>query len=170
MYFFFFFQAEDGIRDADVTGVQTCALPISHKIGICDMVEYAFRDKIDASDIGIIDPKLRDMIPILKEYTSVDTLLFTGGNSKNGPEFFFRKHIKDYPEIQLERQNETVPKIHTFELEQRIIKTVSLTAPSGAANRAVGSMELYKKMKAENPKMTTIDFRVLQYEEFLKGV
>src|SRR5438128_11940184 len=27
--FFFFFQAEDGIRDATVTGVQTCALPIS---------------------------------------------------------------------------------------------------------------------------------------------
>src|SRR5437773_10080707 len=26
----FFFQAEDGIRDRDVTGVQTCALPISH--------------------------------------------------------------------------------------------------------------------------------------------
>src|SRR6266852_8097906 len=29
MLFFFFFQAEDGIRDATVTGVQTCALPIS---------------------------------------------------------------------------------------------------------------------------------------------
>src|SRR2546425_8393429 len=28
-YFFFFFQAEDGIRDKLVTGVQTCALPIS---------------------------------------------------------------------------------------------------------------------------------------------
>src|SRR5437773_3605184 len=28
---FFFFQAEDGIRDRDVTGVQTCALPISDK-------------------------------------------------------------------------------------------------------------------------------------------
>src|SRR6266540_3938096 len=27
--FVFFFQAEDGIRDRDVTGVQTCALPIS---------------------------------------------------------------------------------------------------------------------------------------------
>src|SRR5207248_8863918 len=26
--FFFFFQAEDGIRDRTVTGVQTCALPI----------------------------------------------------------------------------------------------------------------------------------------------
>src|SRR5205809_6726654 len=29
-FFFFFFQAEDGIRDVAVTGVQTCALPISH--------------------------------------------------------------------------------------------------------------------------------------------
>src|SRR5256885_7739414 len=28
---FFFFQAEDGIRDYKVTGVQTCALPISGK-------------------------------------------------------------------------------------------------------------------------------------------
>src|SRR5579863_7130282 len=29
MFGFFFFQAEDGIRDGRVTGVQTCALPIS---------------------------------------------------------------------------------------------------------------------------------------------
>src|SRR5260370_27410963 len=28
-FFIFFFQAEDGIRDSSVTGVQTCALPIS---------------------------------------------------------------------------------------------------------------------------------------------
>src|SRR5260370_27469141 len=28
-FVFFFFQAEDGIRDSSVTGVQTCALPIS---------------------------------------------------------------------------------------------------------------------------------------------
>src|SRR2546425_7348089 len=30
MHVFFFFQAEDGIRDKLVTGVQTCALPISN--------------------------------------------------------------------------------------------------------------------------------------------
>src|SRR5256886_8299334 len=30
--FFFFFQAEDGIRDLTVTGVQTCALPISFQL------------------------------------------------------------------------------------------------------------------------------------------
>src|SRR5207237_7199902 len=28
----FFFQAEDGIRDSSVTGVQTCALPISERV------------------------------------------------------------------------------------------------------------------------------------------
>src|SRR5207253_5887333 len=28
LFFYFFFQAEDGIRDGHVTGVQTCALPI----------------------------------------------------------------------------------------------------------------------------------------------
>src|SRR5438046_2493326 len=31
LVFFFFFQAEDGIRDWSVTGVQTCALPISER-------------------------------------------------------------------------------------------------------------------------------------------
>src|SRR5712691_12798422 len=34
MCFFFFFQAEDGIRDLTVTGVQTCALPICHAPGV----------------------------------------------------------------------------------------------------------------------------------------
>src|SRR6202789_3026511 len=32
LFFVFFFQAEDGIRDAVVTGVQTCALPISDDV------------------------------------------------------------------------------------------------------------------------------------------
>src|SRR5207237_2604252 len=33
IFFVFFFQAEDGIRDSSVTGVQTCALPISQAAG-----------------------------------------------------------------------------------------------------------------------------------------
>ena len=32
MFLCFFFQAEDGIRDYKVTGVQTCALPISKEL------------------------------------------------------------------------------------------------------------------------------------------
>src|SRR3989442_10410474 len=43
----FFFQAEDGIRDADVTGVQTCALPISVSAAIArpsGRVSWPFTD------------------------------------------------------------------------------------------------------------------------------
>src|SRR3989440_3517735 len=36
--FLFFFQAEDGIRDLIVTGVQTCALPIQAEDGIRDLI------------------------------------------------------------------------------------------------------------------------------------
>src|SRR5699024_11576860 len=43
---YFFFQAEDGIRDRNVTGVQTCALPIYTK----EIVELAETDKDAASD------------------------------------------------------------------------------------------------------------------------
>src|SRR2546422_8191328 len=39
--FFFFFQAEDGIRDVAVTGVQTCALPISYGIPEDRMSQFA---------------------------------------------------------------------------------------------------------------------------------
>src|SRR5438128_12170923 len=39
---FFFFQAEDGIRDATVTGVQTCALPISaYPICVANRIRWA---------------------------------------------------------------------------------------------------------------------------------
>src|SRR3712207_610770 len=37
LFYFFFFQAEDGIRDIGVTGVQTCALPIFN-VGIMDEI------------------------------------------------------------------------------------------------------------------------------------
>src|SRR5256886_5405615 len=44
--FFFFFQAEDGIRDLTVTGVQTCALPIWTSCG-----ELVASDTIEKGDI-----------------------------------------------------------------------------------------------------------------------
>src|SRR5437667_7149017 len=37
----FFFQAEDGIRDRDVTGVQTCALPIYRKAIVAESLHQA---------------------------------------------------------------------------------------------------------------------------------
>lgn len=136
-------------------------------IGICDIVASAERDKIDASDIGMQSIKLRDLVATLEKYLHIDTLLFTGGNSKNGPEYFFRKHLKAYG-LSLDIETDIVPRIHSFKLpkSQRKIKTVSLTAPSGAANRAVGSIQLYKDRKRANPSYTTIDFRAEQYRPF----
>jgi G:T/U-mismatch repair DNA glycosylase len=147
---------------------------IKHKIGVCDIVESAVREKIDASDLGMTNITLRNVIGYLKQYPNIDTLLFTGGNSKNGPEYLFRQHIKDY-DITLKVVSTEVPRIHEFilchserseESQQRTIKTVSLTSASGSANRAIGSMPLYQQLKNKNPKFTTFDFRVMQYRAF----
>ncbi len=140
------------------------------KIGICDIVESAQRSKIDASDLGMRNVRLRDLMSYLYQYPNIKMLLFTGGNSKNGPEFFFRKLAK-IKGIQLKMIDGQVPRIHQFTLPsenglERIIKTASLTAPSGAANRAVGGLQSYKNLKAKDFLFNTIDFRVLQYAPF----
>lgn len=134
-------------------------------IAICDIVKAAKRDKVDASDLGMQAIELRNILGYLDNYRSIDTLIFTGGNSKNGPEYFFRKHLASN-NLKLRVVNSEVPRIHSFEHKGRSLQTVSLTAPSGAANRAVGSLESYKKLKAQNPNFNTIDFRVLQYTPF----
>src|SRR5207244_4710852 len=61
-YGFFFFQAEDGIRDDLVTGVQTCALPILIVIRAIDYLTA----RIGADDhrhrpvsVDVIEPHLR---------------------------------------------------------------------------------------------------------------
>src|SRR5258708_19787997 len=52
--FFFFFQAEDGIRDDLVTGVQTCALPILP--GLSNLWVQPIRNRIDMLSTGIKSP------------------------------------------------------------------------------------------------------------------
>jgi G:T/U-mismatch repair DNA glycosylase len=136
-------------------------------IGICDIVQSAKREKVDASDLGMQDLELRDLIQILEDFPKIHTLLFTGGNSKNGPEYHFRKLLKEY-NLKFKIVSNVVPRIHQFvhPSTKKVIKTVSLIAPSGAANRAVGSLQEYKDLKVKHPEITTIDFRVLQYKNF----
>ena len=149
---------------------------MKNKIGVCDIVESAEREKIDASDLGMQNVVLRDLVGYLEEYDNIETLLFMGGNSKNGPEYFFRKQLKEHG-LKLKVVSDIVPRIHHLELpitsssvsvraQSRTIKTVSLIAPSGAANRAVGSLQAYKDLKNKNPEFNTLDFRVMQYREF----
>ena len=139
------------------------------KIGICDIVDSANREKVDASDLGMSDVKLRNLIGYLQQYPAISTLLFTGGNSKNGPEYFFRRILRQKG-IAFRVLSGEVPRIHQFDLNtdtvKRTIKTVSLIAPSGAANRAIGSLAAYKKEKQLNPGYTTLDFRIAQYRKF----
>src|SRR4051794_26995512 len=58
LIFFFFFQAEDGIRDGRVTGVQTCALPISD----LDLVElneaFASQSLAVIRELGLDEEKV----------------------------------------------------------------------------------------------------------------
>src|SRR3990170_8524546 len=55
----FFFQAEDGIRDDLVTGVQTCALPISAPISLTAAVPYVWLGQaLLALQPWIADPEI----------------------------------------------------------------------------------------------------------------
>ncbi len=133
-------------------------------IGICDIVASCKRNKIDASDLGMYDIELRDLLFQLRQNNSLSTLIFTGGNSKNGPEYLFRRQLKKSG-LQLSCIRKTTPRIHLFEYDDREVKTISLTSPSNAANRAIGSTALYKMRKQQNPGYTTFDFRVEQYRD-----
>ena len=129
------------------------------------MVHCCKRDKIDASDLEMKNIELRDLISILKDHPTIKTILFMGGNSKNGPEYLFRKHLISNS-IQLKELNNKSPKIHQFYLKDRLIRTVSLISPSNAANRSIGSNSLFKELKSKNSLFTTFDFRLLHYKKY----
>src|SRR2546430_5348132 len=68
---FFFFQAEDGIRDLTVTGVQTCALPISGSA--VDFIERGFNrfcrenGAVEAKKVWVGDLRISDSLFELSE-------------------------------------------------------------------------------------------------------
>src|SRR5437868_12967624 len=61
-FFFFFFQAEDGIRDRNVTGVQTCALPISVQVDKMAIRRAALTKRI--GDFQSMKPAIRNIEPL----------------------------------------------------------------------------------------------------------
>ena len=87
-----------------------------------------------------------------------------GGNSKNGPEYLFRNHLRDQ-NMRLIKISDDRPRIHEFSIEGRKIKTVSLISPSSAANRSIGSYPDYKLKKSLDTKYSTLNFRIEQYKK-----
>src|SRR5690625_4246051 len=56
---FFFFQAEDGIRDGHVTGVQTCALPISAEVLVSRALDDLAHGDYHAARVAALSAKQR---------------------------------------------------------------------------------------------------------------
>src|SRR2546429_630908 len=88
----FFFQAEDGIRDVAVTGVQTCALPIlKKKLGPAPTVEEVFRTCLPAE---------HPQPPVKWSRAHSDTYVFMSPSNDLrflGTMRLKANHIKDYP-------------------------------------------------------------------------
>src|SRR5215813_14894396 len=75
---FFFFQAEDGIRAADVTGVQTCALPIWMAVADRNILRLAVYEMLWRDDAP---PKvvISEAIEIAKKFGTQESSRFING-------------------------------------------------------------------------------------------
>src|SRR6266702_5412161 len=70
-YMLFFFQAEDGIRDGHVTGVQTCALPIFDELVARWNERRLGPDRTEtAADLGKLSAKVFERFDLLAELTT----------------------------------------------------------------------------------------------------
>lgn len=139
-----------------------------HHIGVCDIVQSCKREKIDASDMGMREVKLRNLVGFIKEFKNIHTLIFTGGSSQNGPEYFFKQQLQQHG-LKLKKIEHETLRIHEVLIDKRVIRTYSLTSPSNAANRSIGANPLYKEKRQKNPSYSTLDFRIEQYEKVFKG-
>src|SRR6266568_2834723 len=84
MLFFFFFQAEDGIRDGTVTGVQTCALPICYagylasnprgveNLAVAEVIEAA---RVTGGHAHIVHLSSSDALPMIASAQREDVRL-----------------------------------------------------------------------------------------------
>src|SRR6266568_5893848 len=81
MHFFFFFQAEDGIRDGTVTGVQTCALPIFLALAepepqgpLQDVGDLLVLVGVPRDDAALLESHLREHDPLAGDEPAVQEL------------------------------------------------------------------------------------------------
>src|SRR2546428_6653997 len=74
---FFFFQAEDGIRDLIVTGVQTCALPIYSTATTTSIRSCWYRRTNVSTTYRNAGPSFRSVVMSLKRIPSVGKFLMS---------------------------------------------------------------------------------------------
>src|SRR5699024_12108078 len=108
LVFVFFFQAEDGIRDRNVTGVQTCALPIF----AADLLHTKSIDSLKAAAYGV---------KWLEHASSIVHSLYPDYNTQISAEEFERISQSEVDEERL-----TAVLTHLREKEVKIVPTLSL--------------------------------------------
>src|SRR5256885_9499191 len=107
---FFFFQAEDGIRDYKVTGVQTCALPI---LGLSHALNIAFFTAL--ADSGEAAPRLARMSSTTFD-AQLDVASQVAGES---PELYYEiQSLNDYGAESLEALSKAVERLRASGLSQ----------------------------------------------------
>src|SRR5256885_6990160 len=80
--FVFFFQAEDGIRDYKVTGVQTCALPIS-PLDTGFYYDIALDTPISSNDFPRIEAEMQKIVQENRPFTRYDLPVEQGIDRKS---------------------------------------------------------------------------------------
>ena len=85
----FFVQAEDGIRDYDVTGVQTCALPICQMALSPLIVDKSAKMRLFPPEVGLLSRQKRT-------FRSWEWDIRKEGPKMGGENFFFRKKIENF--------------------------------------------------------------------------
>src|SRR3989475_1902000 len=88
---FFFFQAEDGIRDLTVTGVQTCALPISYQ-GYTSIRMYLSDSTANYNAFQVYATKRKGDFMATVSYTWSKTLADSSGLGANPDNWRDRKY------------------------------------------------------------------------------
>src|SRR5689334_23913627 len=97
--FFFFFQAEDGIRDGTVTGVQTCALPIFGIFLLRQAFKTVPRELDEAARVegaGVLQVLLRVYVPLAKPIYLAYALVSRSEERRVGKECRSRRAVYHY--------------------------------------------------------------------------
>src|SRR3712207_4043369 len=157
--FFFFFQAEDGIRDIGVTGVQTCALPILY---VCGPTVYNYFHIGNGRTFLVFDTIRRYFeykgykVNFIQNFTDIDDKMIKKANEENVTvkelgDRFINEYYKDADGLNIKRA--TVNPRAT-EFMDEIISFVKDLIDKGYAYEVDGDVYFSTKKFAEYGKLS----------------
>src|SRR5699024_1739389 len=134
LYVIFFFQAEDGIRDRNVTGVQTCALPILKQVGKVYEGKVAYRALTDINldiekgeFVGVMGPSGSGKTTLLNLIATIDEpTTGTVSIEGNNPYQLNRNDLAKFRRRSLGFVFQDFNLLHTLTMKENIVLTLTL--------------------------------------------